>query len=165
MQSLLATGAEERSVVIKSVAGLNKKLAKQKAEPEEGDEEDNSGSEKEAEVPLTEKWFDHQSKRAQACRQFDATLSKTKTRMAATLAQMKEGLDSARGAASSSGLGDTIVTEVKILESRRECLNLVMNGSVEDFTAYITRVKAESLNASETKTAHTSGSVNEGILA
>ena len=63
--------------------------------------------------------------------------------MAATLAQMKEGLDSARGAASASGLGDTIVTEVKILGSRRECLNLVMNGSVEDFTAYITRVKAE----------------------
>ena len=53
--------------MIKSVAGLNKKLAKEKAEPEEVDEEDNSGSEKEAEVPLTEKWFDHQSKRAQAC--------------------------------------------------------------------------------------------------
>ena len=168
MQSLLASSSEDRSVLIQSVSGLNKRIGKPKTvDPEDDDDEEKSGTEKEQEGAgaAAEKWFDHQSKRAQACRQFDAAMTKTKTRMAATLLQMKEGLDSARGSASATNLGDSIVTEVKILDSRRECLNLVLQGSVEDFTAYISRVKADSLAASETKTVHTSGSANEGILA
>lgn len=146
MQAAMADSDIAREgVVLPKVSALAKR--KVSFEGDAADEDMGSASETkkdENETPLgSPKWFDAAAEHARAQRQLDGFISKKKSAMVSMLVSMKETMDGARYAVANKSLSQDCTLEMKILDNRLQALELVTNGSADDFAAYVVKLKAE----------------------
>ena len=139
----------EEGIVLEKVSDLQA-MAKKRPKVEVEDVEDEDASEaKAAKVgepesspkPSPSKWFDAQAERAKATRQFISFLQKRKDMMLSLCSSMKEAQDAAREVtAASADQGKSFLVEFTILSNRLKALNLVLTGTPEQFSRYVTEV-------------------------